>query len=453
MTVARPRLRAKIASHPARSVVLVFLIAIAVGTALLLLPASTASGQRTDVQTALFTSTSAVCVTGLAVVDTGTHFTGFGQVVILALMQLGGLGFMTMASLIAILVSRRLGLRMALLANRERSALSLGDVRRVLTGVALVTVAFEVSVAAVLAARFRWGYGYGWGRAAWHGAFHAVAAFTNAGFTLYPDSLTRFSTDVVVGGAMGVAVLVGGLGFPVLVDLYEHRRDRRWHRLALHSRLTLAMTALLFVVGWAAIAASEWTNPATFGDRGGFAKAWLAALGSITPRTAGFNVVPIGSMTDEGLLATMVLMFVGAGSAGTSGGIKVGTAAVLGLVVWSQLRGRSDVEAFGRRISDRVAREATTVVVLAVAVVVSATVLLLALTTSTLEDAAFESLSAFGTVGLSTGITPTLSHAARAVLVATMLVGRVGPVTLGMALVLRRREARLRYPEEAPLIG
>jgi potassium uptake TrkH family protein len=446
--------RTAIAAHPARFVVSVFAAAIAVGSGLLLLPWSTADGRSTDPLTALFTATSAVCVTGLSVVDTGTHFTGFGQGVVLVLMQLGGLGVMTIASLIAMLVSRRLGLRMTLIASRERSTLSLGDFRRVLQGVGLVTLSIELLVAAVLAIRFRTAYAYGWGEALWHGTFHSVAAFNNAGFALYPDSLTRFDTDVLVTGSIAVAIVIGGLGFPVLVDLYEHRRDRRWQRLALHSRITLVTTVTLLVVGFVAIAASEWANPATLGEQSTAGKLWLATFGSITPRTAGFNTFDVGSMTDEGLLATMVLMFVGAGSAGTSGGIKVGTAAVLALVVWSQVRGSSDVTAFRRRISERVTREATTVVLLGFGAVMTTTVVLLgASSTTTLESALFEAISAFGTVGLSMGITADLPGVGQLVLVATMLIGRLGPVTLGMALVLKRRDARVRYPEEAPLIG
>jgi potassium uptake TrkH family protein len=446
--------RSEIAEHPARFVVAVFSAAIGLGTLLLLLPWSTVDGRSTDPLTALFTSTSAVCVTGLSVVDPGTHFSGFGQGVILVLMQLGGLGFMTIASLIAMLVSRRLGLRMTLIASRERSTLSLGDFRRVLQGVAFVTVSIELAVAVVLAVRFWATYEYGALQAVWHGTFHSVAAFNNAGFALYPDSLTRFATDGIVTGSIAFAIVIGGLGFPVLVDLYAHRRDRRWRTLALHSRITLVTSAWLLALGTVAIAAAEWANPATLGDRGPVAKVWMSLFGSITPRTAGFNTIDVGAMTDEGLLATMVLMFVGAGSAGTSGGIKVGTAAVLALVVWSQVRGASDVVVYRRRISERVAREATTVVLLGFGAVMVTTIVLLGTSsTTTLSASLFEAISAFGTVGLSTGITPDLPGLGQLVLVATMLIGRLGPVTLGMALVLKRREARIRYPEEAPLIG
>lgn len=446
--------KTSMARHPARFVVVVFLVAIAVGTALLLLPWSTADGRSTDGVTALFTATSAVCVIGLTVVDTGSHWSGFGQVVILVLIQLGGLGFMTMASLIAMLVSRRVGLRLALITTRERSTLSLGELRRVLAGVGVVTLLVESSLAVVLTWRFRTTYGEPWGTAAWQGTFHAVSSFNNAGFSLFATSLERFETDPFVLVPVALAVIVGGLGFPVLVELYERRRARRWATLTLHAKVTLVATALLLVVGFVAFAAAEWHNPDTLGPLDGPDKAMGAGFASVTPRTAGFHAIDPAAMTDEGILATMALMFVGAGSAGTSGGIKVGTAAVVALVAWSQLRGRTDVVAFGRRLGSKVQREATTVVLLALVVVTTTTVVLLAATSSaTLEQTAFEAVSAFGTAGLSLGITPTLPDPGRLALVLTMLIGRLGPVTLGMALVLKRRDARVRHPEEAPLIG
>lgn len=442
-----------LADHPARFVVAAFVAAIVAGTGLLLLPWSTVDGERTGVLTALFTATSAVCVTGLGTVDTGSHFSGFGQGVIVVLVQLGGLGFMTMASLIAMLVSNRLGLRMTLVATAERRTLNLGDVRRVLGGVAVVTLTMEVVVAAVLAGRFRWGHGYAWDDAAWHGLFHSVMAFNNAGFALYRDSFNGFATDGVVTGALMASIVVGGLGFPVLVDLFQRRGRRLWRHLSLHSRLTLASTAILLAAGFLVVLGFEWGNPATLGAHGTGGKVWLSLFGSVTPRTAGFHTITPGAMTDEGLLGTMVLMFVGAGSAGTSGGIKVGTFALLALVVTAELRGDRDVVAFGRRIPEGVQRQAVTVVLLAVGVVAVTTVVLLSVTDFGLRDTGFEAVSAFGTAGLTTGVTPQLPGSGQLLLTVVMLIGRLGPVTLGTALVLRARTARFRHPEEAPLIG
>jgi trk system potassium uptake protein len=437
--------------HPARFVLSAFVAAITVGTALLLLPWSTPPGERLGAVDALFTATSAVCVTGLAVVDTGSGWSGFGQGVILALAQLGGLGFMTLASIIAMVVSRRLGLRMALATTTERSTLQLGDVRRVLRGVAVVTIVMEASVALVLALRFRYGYGYALDDAVWHGVFHSVMAFNNAGFSLYADSLNRFATDWVVTGPVMVSVVIGGLGFPVLVDLVTRRRGRL--RLTLHSKLTLVATAVLLVAGFVTVVGFEWSNPDTLGPLAVAEKGWVGLFGSVTPRTAGFNTMTTAAMTDEGLLGTMFLMFIGAGSAGTSGGIKVGTFVVLGLVILAELRGERDVVAFGRRIPQAIQRQATTVALLSVGVVAVATMMLLAITGFGLRDVAFEAVSAFGTVGLSTGITDAVPAAGKLMLVGVMLIGRLGPVTLFTALVLRYRSARIGHPEEAPLIG
>jgi potassium uptake TrkH family protein len=443
-----------LAAHPARFVAVLFLAAIAAGTALLSLPIATVGDQPTDVGAAFFTATSAVCVTGLAVYDVGSYLSGFGQAVVLVLAQLGGLGFMTLASLIFILVSQRLGLRFALATSTERGTLSLGDVRRVLTGVAVVTLITEAVIAVVLAVRLLVSYEYALDDAIWSGLFHSVMAFNNAGFSLYPDSLERFALDPIFTGAIMIGIVLGGLGFPVLVDLYQRRRSqRRWRSLSLHSRLTLVTTAGLFVAGFIVITLFEWGNPRTLGAHGIGGKLWLGLFGSVTPRTAGFHTMAPASMTDEGLLGTMALMFVGAGSAGTSGGIKVGTFALLGLVILAELRGSPEVVAFGRRIPDRVQRQAVTVALLAVGVVAAATALLLWVSDWTLRDTAFEAVSAFGTVGLSTGVTADLPSLGQIGLAVVMFIGRLGPVTLGTALVLRMRTARVRHPEEAPLIG
>jgi Trk-type K+ transport system membrane component len=443
--------RRSLADHPARFVVVTFVVAIAVGAGLLLLPFSTASGRSTSVVHAIFMATSAVCVTGLSSVDFATQWTGFGQLVLIVLAQLGGLGFMTMASLIAMVVSQRLGLRMTLATTTERSTLALGDVRRVLRGVALVTLVVEVLTATVLALRFRSRYDYPWDDAVWHGVFHAVSAFNNAGMALYADSFNRFATDPVVTGALMVAIVIGGLGFPVLVDLQVNGR-RGWRHLTLHSRLTLAGTGALLGVGWLMVTGFEWGNR-TLAGYGTLEKAWVGLFGAVTPRTAGFHTMFPAEMTDEGLLTTIGLMFVGAGSAGTSGGIKVGTFALLALVVLAELRGDPDVAGFRRRVPTSVQRQAVTVVLLASAACGVVTLALLWLTEFPLHDVAFEAVSAFGTVGLSTGITPDLTTPGHLLVSMMMLLGRVGPVTLGTALILRVRSTRIRHPEEAPLIG
>jgi Trk-type K+ transport system membrane component len=335
--------------------------------------------------------------------------------------------------------------------NTERESLSLGDLREVLLGVAIITVTVQTVVAAALTLRFWWTHDIGLGTATWSGVFHSVAAFNNAGFSLYPDSLVGFNSDWLVLVPVAAGIIIGGLGFPVLVDL--RRVSGRWERLTLHSKVTISGTAALLLLGVVLLSALEWRNPGTLGPMPLADKVLNGGFASVTPRTAGFNSIDIAAMRPESLLATTGLMFIGAGSAGTSGGIKVSTFAILALVIWSQLRGDSDVNGFNRRIPESTQRRAITVSLLAIALVVTATGVLLISADTTIGNALFEAVSAFGTVGLSTGITPTLPAVDQMVLMALMLIGRVGPITLGAALVLRARPSRYRLPEEGPLIG
>lgn len=449
--VGGPLGRRSFFEHPARNVVAGFVAVITIGTALLLLPFATAPGVSTTPVDALFTATSAVSVTGLTVVDTGTHWSGFGQAVLLVLIEVGGLGYMTVSSLVVMLLSRRLGLRRQLVASTEREALSLGDVRHVLTSLALITVVVQGVVAAVIAARLWAGGDVAVGDALWSGVFHAVAAFNNAGFSLYPDSLVGFSSDWVILVPIMAAILIGGLGFPVLLDLRQVGRDVR--RLTLHSKVTIAGSAGLLVIGFGLLTLLEWRNPATLGSMPLPDKVLNGAFASVSPRTAGFNTIDIGAMREGSLLATVVLMFIGAGSAGTSGGIKVSTFMIITLVIWSQLRGERDVTGFHRRVPDETQRRAITVAALAVGLVMVAAAVLVSSGGVTFGAGIFEAASAFGTVGLTTGITPSLPTLDRLVVIVLMLVGRVGPITLGAALVLRSRPRRYRLPEEGPLIG
>jgi trk system potassium uptake protein len=451
VTDAAPARSNSLLDHPARYVVRSFVAVIAFGTAALMLPFATAEGRSTGLVDAAFTATSAVCVTGLSVVETSIHWTGFGEAVILLLIEVGGLGFMTLSSLLVLLLSKRLGFRRQLIANTERSALSVGDVRSVLRSLAVVTASVQLAVALWLALRFWLEHDTALGTAVWSGVFHSVSAFNNAGFALYRDSMMGFAGDWVLLLPVMGAIFVGGLGFPVLLDLRRVRRNLR--ALTLHSKVTISASIALLVVGFFMVAVLEWNNPATLGGKPLDEKLLNSAFHSVTPRTAGFNTVDVGSMQPETLLGTIVLMFIGAGSAGTSGGIKVGTFAILALVIWSQLRGETDVTGFRRRIPSAIQRQATTVALLAVGLVIAATALMLVSADLQLSDAAFEAVSAFGTVGLSTGVTAELPSLDRFGLMALMLIGRVGPITLFTALVLRSHPPRYRLPEEGPLIG
>ena len=437
--------------HPAQAIVVGFALAVLVGAGLLALPLSRVGPEGAPFVTALFTSTSAVCVTGLVTVDTPTYWTGFGQAVILALIQVGGFGIMTMASLLGMLVSRRMGLRSRLTAAAETKSIGIGDVRRVLVGVLKVTLLFETVTAALLFGRFLIGYDEPVWRAAYLGVFHAVSAFNNAGFGLYTDNLIPFATDPWICVPIAVAVIAGGLGFPVLFELRRHyRRPARW---SLHTKLTVSVSAALLVLGAVFVTAAEWSNPATLGqfDTGG--RLLAGSFHGVMPRTAGFNSLDVGAMYQGTWLGTIVLMFIGGGSAGTAGGIKVTTFIILFFAIVAEVRGERTVHAFDRRVDSRVQRQALTVALLAVAAVVSGTLVIMEMTDYALGEVLFEVTSAFATVGLSTGITADLPTPAQVVLVLLMFLGRLGPVTLVSALALRERQRLYELPEGRPVIG
>lgn len=437
--------------HPAQVIVFAFAVAVVVGTILLMLPVARVGAEGAPLLTALFTSTSAVCVTGLVTVDTPTYWSGFGQVVILGLIQVGGFGIMTLASLVGLLLSRRMGLRTRLTAAAETKSIGMGDVRAVLVGVAKVSLLFEAVTAALLAGRFLVGYDEPFGRALYLGVFHGVSAFNNAGFALYSDNLMGFSTDPWICLPIAVAVIFGGLGFPVILELRRHlRRPRQW---SLHTRLTVGTSAVLLVIGTLFVTASEWSNPGTLGTFDTPGRLLAGFFQAVMPRTAGFNSVDYGQMREGTLLGTDALMFIGGGSAGTAGGIKVTTFVLLMFVIVAEVRGEKHVNAADRRIGERVQRQALTVALLSIGMIAVATLVLLEITEFTTGQVLFETVSAFATVGLSTGITADLPGAGQVVLVVLMFMGRLGPITLVSALALRERQLRYTLPEGRPLIG
>lgn len=437
--------------HPARLVAIAFASVITIGTVLLSLPLATASGGRPPVLTAVFTATSATCVTGLILVDTPTYWSGFGQTVIAGLIQVGGFGIMTFASILAVTASRRMGLRFRMATQAETGTLELGDVRRILLGVAALTVVFEGAIAVLLTGRLWLTYDESFGRALGDGVFHSISAFNNAGFALYTDSLERFVSDAWITLAVAFAVIVGGIGFPVLLELRRAPfRVRSW---SMHTKLTVGTTAVLIVVGAAAFLAFEWSNPETLRGLDGEGKAIGTFFQATTPRTAGFNTIDYADMRESTWLVTTVLMFIGGGSASTAGGIKVTTFALLGFVIWSELRGEPDVNVFGRRAAGAAQRQALGIALLGVGVVVVATLALLVITPFPMSQVLFEAVSAFGVTGLSTGITGALTTSGHVLLIGLMFLGRIGPATLGAALVLRERDRLYRYPEERPIIG
>lgn len=436
--------------RPFQLVASAFAVTIGAGAVLLMLPVAS-TGASADVMTAVFTATSAVCVTGLVTVDTGTAWTGFGQAVILVLIQLGGFGIMTFASLLGLLISRRLGLQTRLATVAATRSVGIGDVRTVLAGVARVTLAVEAVTAVVLTARWFLAYDESLGRALWLGVFHSVSAFNNAGFSLFSDSLVGYVSDPWICLPIIVAVVLGGLGFPVILELWrQHRRPSRW---SLHTRITVLATAVLVPVGTVFMLVAEWGNPATLGRLDLPGKVLASLFQGVMPRTAGFNSLDTSAMRDGTWLGTDVLMFIGGGSASTAGGIKVTTFAVLIFVIWSELRGDPDVTVFDRRIATTVQRQAVSVGLIGVGVVVAATIAIALTSPFSVDQVLFEVVSASGTVGLSTGITAQLSPWQQLVVVTLMFLGRLGPITLGAALAMRERQRLFRRPESAPIIG
>lgn len=440
-------------SHPAAIVVLLFASVIAIGTVLLMTPWAHADHSGTGFVTALFTATSAVCVTGLAVVDTATHWSGFGQVTILALIQIGGFGMMASASLMALLIGRRMGLRTRLALQVETRSLALADVKSLVLLILAVTVAVEGLTTLWLALRFEHAYAMGWPLALWTGLFHAVSAFNNAGFSTFSDSVMRFATDGWVLSALMVAIVVGGLGFPVLHELLVRSDRGNRPRHSMHMVMTLWGSAALIVGGAVLMLLAEADNARTLAPLGAGDRVLAALFASVSARTAGFNSLDIGALTSESLALHYALMFIGGGSAGTAGGVKVTTFFVLLLVVWNEIRGHRDVEFNGRRIDSAVQRQALTILMLSGVVVVVAVLALQPMTTLPFEKVLFEVISAFATVGLSTGITAELPPQGQLILVALMFFGRVGVVTLAAALAMNHGRRGYRYPEEKPIVG
>lgn len=443
-------------NSPARLALMVFASIIAVVTVLLSLPAATASGERAPFVDALFTATSAVCVTGLVTVDTATYWSPFGQAVILVGIKIGGLGVMTLASILGLAVSRRIGLTQRMLAASETKTTRLGEVGSLIRAVVVASLAIEGTLTLVLVPRFL-ALGEPLGTSLWHGLFMALSIFNNAGFVIIDGGLTPYVGDWWLGLPIVVGTAIGAIGFPVILDVARSLGDRRrrppWTRWNLHTKLSLSTYGLLMAASVVAIGAFEWTNPNTFGPLPLDEKVLASLVQGTNPRSSGLATVDTGEMREATWFITDALMFVGGGSASTAGGIKVTTFAVLVLAIVAEARGDRDVEAFGRRIGSSTVRLAVSVAFLGATLVGVSTLALLTLTDLELDVVLFEVISAFATVGLSTGITPDLPDGGKYVLSALMFAGRTGTMTLAAALAIRERRRVIRMPNERPVIG
>ena len=435
--------------RPALLVLVSFLVLIAVGTMLLSFPAASATGHGIHAVDALFTATSATCVTGLIVLDTPHDLSLFGQLVVLVLIQVGGLNIMVLSTFAAILMGRGLGLR------GERAIgelLDLQEVRsayRLIVLIVVTTIAVEAVGAVVLTAAFET-RGASWLEAAWKGVFHAVSAFCNAGFALQSDSLIGFQSDPLVLLTIATLITLGGLGFAVLAFAWLRVAGTRRIGLAVQVRVVLVASAVLVAVGWAGIAGLEWGRSLAgmaAGDR-----ALNALFQSVTCRTAGFNSIDLGALHPATVLLMMLLMFVGASPGGTGGGIKTTTLVVLLSAIPAAARGRPEVVLFRRRIAVATVYRSAVIAVVAASVVSVAAMMLLASQSGSLATILFEAVSAFGTVGLSLGATALLDGFGKVVVIVTMLAGRVGPLALAL-LLGRVGSSRLGYPEASLMVG
>ncbi|MBG0738146.1 TrkH family potassium uptake protein [Paeniglutamicibacter antarcticus] len=437
-------------SSPARLTLIVFALVILLFTALLSLPISASDGKVTPFHDALFTAVSAVCVTGLTTVSTALHWTFFGQLVILIAIFVGGLGILTLASLMALTVSKRLGVRGKLIAQEAMNASRLGEVGTLLRIVITTSVCIEIALALMLAPRFML-LGESFPMALWHAIFYSISAFNNAGFTPHSDGVVPYENDLWVLIPLMLGGFIGSLGFPVLMVLLSTGfRVKRWN---LHTKLTVQVSLILLVAGAIIWGFMEWSNPATIGPMATGDKITHSIFASVMTRSLGFNVVDMNSVNSSTMLLSDALMFAGGGSASTAGGIKVTTLAVMFLAIVAEARGDNDVKIYGRTVPQGTLRVAISVIMMGATLVMVATGALLAISGQSLDRVLFEAISAFATVGLSTGLSAQLPPAGVYVLSILMFAGRVGSITLASALALRQRRQLFHYPEERPIIG
>jgi len=450
-------------SSPSRFAIVVFSALILITTALLSLPIASVDRRVTPLADALFTAVSTICVTGLSTIDVATHWSGFGLTVIFIGVNIGGLGVLTLASLMGLAISKRLGLRAKLIAAgdtnpmrahggpvNESQTVRLGEVGSLLRTVAISAFTIEAGLmvllypALVLAGTHPV-------TALWEAPFYAAMAFTNTGFTPNPGGLAPFASNYYVLSVLMLGVFLGSLGFPVIYTLAR----QRWHvrRWSLHAKLTIITTVLLFLAGAAVFLLLEYDNPKTFGSMDAVDTTFQAFFMSAMTRSGGFSVVNVGDMNGSSLLAGSMLMFVGGGSASTAGGIKVTTLAVLALAVISEAKGRPSVQAFGRRIPSDVQRVALSVVAWGATTVAISTIAICQITKYPVEQVLFDVVSAFGTVGLSTGVTERLPDAATYILAATIFMGRVGTVTLAAAVAATSHTQLYALRVERPIVG
>jgi trk system potassium uptake protein len=442
-----------------------FTALILLGTFLLMLPVSSKTGSMTNFFDALFTSTSAVTVTGLTTLDTETHWSTTGHFILAILIQIGGFGIIGFATLVGFLIEGRISLKNRMSAGSESSATKQPDIKTLLKNIAKLMLFFQLILFLFLTIRMFLEYGYSLEKALAHGGFHAISAFNQAGFALYTDSLVGFANDGWIIYPIFLISTLAGFGFPVMAEMRDRLRLKiyalvgrtanytmpaQW---SLNSRIILWASLFLLVVGTIGIAISEWNNPKTLGALEPVQKIIASLFTSSMPRSTGLSTLDVGSMYSSTWLGLDILMFIGGASASTAGGIKIGTAVVLFYIVFTEIRGDAAVNVGNRRLPRSMQRQALTIVTLYALVVIGALFVLRFTTNFTLDELLFEVISAAGTVGLSTGITPDLPDHAKFLLSLLMLFGRLGPIVVATSLALRKTKRHFELPRERPLIG
>ncbi|GEB33501.1 K+ transporter Trk [Brevibacillus parabrevis] len=441
----------KLQLDPPKTLVLGFALIILLGTFLLTLPSATVNGQGLPWLDSLFTATSATCVTGLVVVDTGTTFTTFGQMVILSLIQIGGLGFMTVATFFSLIMRKKISLRERLILQESLNQMTMEGVVRLAKMILIFTALAELIGGVLLSIRFA--FDFPLPKAIYFGFFHAISNFNNAGFDLMGDfaSLTGYVDDPLVTLVVCLLIILGGIGFIVVSDLYEYRHTRR---LSLHTKVVLSTTALLVLGGTVLIFILEYTNPKTLQPLSMLGKVLGSLYQSVTARTAGSNTLSIGDMRQSSLFLIILLMFIGASPGSTGGGIKTTTFATLIGAVIAQIKGKEDVIFFRQRILPHMIYKSLTVTMTGLFIVMAVTMALsITEAGARFEMILFEVTSAFATTGLSMGLTPSLSPIGKTLIILTMFAGRVGPLTIAFALAQRRQKEYFRYPKGKITIG
>ncbi|MDD3777302.1 MAG: potassium transporter TrkG [Actinomycetota bacterium] len=444
-----PLFSSKTQNQIAKQVLFAFASAILIGSAILLIPQMTNSGNMSYID-ALFTSTSAICVTGLIVQDTPTYFTDLGKTVILIMIQLGGLGIMTVGSIFGLILGRKINIRDKFYLTSSFGRQQSFSAYKFFMLIASVTFAFEFIGFLLMSLVLYFKYSYPFRSALTFSGFHSVSAFNNAGFSLYSNSLEAFAADIPINLIVIGLIIIGGLGFPVMSELITYWKTRQ---LSLHAKLVLIITGSLLAFGALMFFLLEFRNPDSIGNQNMVTKIFTSIFQSVTPRTAGFNTVKMIKLNPATLFFIAILMFIGASPGSTGGGIKTTTFAVVTAGSLATLRGREQVTLFKRRIPAQLIRRALTITFTAIVLIVFSTIGILIIEKCTLVAALFEVISAFGTVGLSTGITMSLSVGSKIILILCMFIGRIGISTLSIAIAIRGTQDKIIYPEESITIG